>query len=99
MLPDRVAPSSGRRLYDRPSVSDVDAPALLVHRAVVPPAQGDEVVELGPPAVLPVPRKHKRVLSSDLCADRPVRRSRSAASLASALSDEASASAARRDRV
>ena len=50
----RVALSSGWRLHDGTSVSDVDAPPLLVHRAVVRPAQGDEILELGGPAVRPV---------------------------------------------
>jgi hypothetical protein len=45
---------SGWRLYDGNSVSDVDAPTLLVHRAMVRPAQGDEIVELGGTAVRPV---------------------------------------------
>jgi hypothetical protein len=32
----------------------MDAPTLLVHHAVMPPAQGDEVLELGGTAVRPV---------------------------------------------
>jgi hypothetical protein len=53
-LPDGVAFSSGRRLDDGTSVSDMDAPALLVHRSMVWPAQGNQVVELGGTAVRPV---------------------------------------------
>ena len=45
---------SGWRFHHGNSVSDVDAPTLLVHRAVVRPAQGDQVVELGGTAVRPV---------------------------------------------
>jgi hypothetical protein len=41
-------------LHHGSSVSDVKAPSLLVHRAVVRPAQGDEVVELGGTTVRPV---------------------------------------------
>jgi hypothetical protein len=53
-LPDRVAPSSEWRVHDGDSVGDVDAPALLMHTAVVRPAQGDQIVELGLTAVGPV---------------------------------------------
>jgi hypothetical protein len=52
--PDRMARSSGWRLHDGTSVSDMDAPPLLVHRAVAPPAQGDQVLELGWTPVRPV---------------------------------------------
>jgi hypothetical protein len=52
-LPDRVALASGRRLHDYSSISDVDAPALLMHGAMVPPAQADQVVGLGRPAWSP----------------------------------------------
>ena len=53
-LPDRGSPSSGWRLHYGDSVSDVDAPPLLVHRAVVRPAQRNQVVDLGGTAVRPV---------------------------------------------
>jgi hypothetical protein len=41
-------------LDDGNAVSDVEAPPLLVHRAMVRPAQGDQVGELGGTAVRPV---------------------------------------------
>src|ERR1700687_2263748 len=45
---------SGWRLHHGNSVSDVDAPTLLVHAAVVRPAEGDQIVELSWTAVRPV---------------------------------------------
>jgi hypothetical protein len=53
-LLDRVVLSSGWRLDYGNSVSDLDAPTLLVDRAMVRPAQGGQVVELGGTAVRPV---------------------------------------------
>jgi hypothetical protein len=47
--PDRVTRSSGWRVHDGHSVGDADAPPLLAHRAVVRPAQGDQVVHRGLP--------------------------------------------------
>jgi len=49
-----VARSSGWRLHDGKSISDVNAPTLLVHRAMVRPAQGEQIVELGRTAIRPV---------------------------------------------
>jgi hypothetical protein len=46
--------SSGRRLHQSNSISNMDTPTLLVHRSVMPPAQGDQVLELGWTAVRPV---------------------------------------------
>jgi hypothetical protein len=57
MSQDMVAgeiPASRWRLHHSIAVSDVDAPPLLMHRAVMPPAQGDQVVELGGTTVRPV---------------------------------------------
>jgi hypothetical protein len=46
--------SSGWRLHYGNSVSAVDAPTLLVHCAMVRPAQGDQVRKLSGTAVRPV---------------------------------------------
>ena len=51
---DCVSTSSRWRVNHGTSVSDMNAPTLLVHRAVVRPAQGDQIVELGWTAVRPV---------------------------------------------
>ena len=45
---------SVRRLHHGNSVGDVNAPPLLVHRSVVPPAQRDQILELRWTAVRPV---------------------------------------------
>ena len=47
--------SSGRRRFDyRNTISEVNAPPLLVDLAVMRPAEGDEVVELGAATVGPI---------------------------------------------
>jgi hypothetical protein len=46
---DRGAHWSGWRIHHGNSVGRVDAPTLLVHRSVVPPAQGHQVVDRGLP--------------------------------------------------
>jgi hypothetical protein len=53
-LPDRGARWSGWRVHYGKSVIDADAPTVLVHCAVVRPAQRDQILELGGPAVCPV---------------------------------------------
>jgi hypothetical protein len=64
-LPDRGVRSSGWRLDHGNSVSDMDAPTLLVHHAVVPPAQRDQVVQVGVRAKWPLwcPSIHECMLS------------------------------------
>jgi hypothetical protein len=52
--PDRRSVSSGRRFYNGDPVCNVDAPPLLVHAAVMRPAQRDEIVHGGFAAVAPV---------------------------------------------
>jgi hypothetical protein len=47
-LPNRFTRSSGRRVHCSDSVIDADAPTLLVHCAVVRPAQGDQIGQDAP---------------------------------------------------
>lgn len=49
LLPARLELSSGWWLHDGNSVSGVDAPTVLVHRAAVRPAQGNQVGQFGWP--------------------------------------------------
>jgi hypothetical protein len=69
LLPARLELSSGWWLHDGNSVSGVDAPTLLVHRAAVRPAQGNQVGHIGRAAVAPVhqvvPVNHKCVLRGE----------------------------------
>ena len=48
------SPDSRRRLHNGNTVSDVQAPPLLVHASVMHPAQRNQVLELGRPAIRPV---------------------------------------------
>jgi hypothetical protein len=50
-----AAPSSGWRVYDGNSVSDVNAPTLFVYRAMVRPAQRDEIAKVGVALAQPTP--------------------------------------------